>query len=42
MKILKTKIKGPLIIKSKIFEDKRGYLIIWLFSYYNYENSILY
>jgi dTDP-4-dehydrorhamnose 3,5-epimerase len=26
MKILKTKIKGPLIIKSKIFEDKRGYL----------------
>jgi len=26
MKILKTEIKGPLIIKSKIFEDKRGYL----------------
>ena len=26
MKILKTKIKGPMIIKSKIFKDKRGYL----------------
>ena len=26
MKILKTKIDGPLIIKSKIFKDKRGYL----------------
>ena len=26
MKILKTKIRGPLIIKSQIFEDKRGYL----------------
>ena len=26
MKILKTKIKGPLIIKSQIFKDKRGYL----------------
>mgnify|MGYP001313131304 FL=1 len=26
MKLLKTKIKGPMIIKSKIFKDKRGYL----------------
>ena len=26
MKILKTKIEGPMIIKSKIFKDKRGYL----------------
>ena len=26
MKILKTKIEGPLLIKSKIFQDKRGYL----------------
>ena len=26
MKILKTKIDGPMIIKSKIFKDKRGYL----------------
>ena len=26
MKILKTKIDGPLIIKSKIFKDQRGYL----------------
>ena len=26
MKILKTKIRGPLIIKSQIFEDNRGYL----------------
>jgi len=26
MKLLKTKIEGPLIIKSKIFEDKRGFL----------------
>ena len=26
MKLLKTKIKGPLLIKSEIFKDKRGYL----------------
>ena len=26
MKIIKTKIPGPLIIKSNIFKDKRGYL----------------
>ena len=26
MKLLKTKINGPKIIKSKIFFDKRGYL----------------
>ena len=26
MKIIKTKISGPKIIKSKIFNDKRGYL----------------
>tara|TARA_Y100000389_G_scaffold197864_1_gene233281 strand:- start:269 stop:790 length:522 start_codon:yes stop_codon:yes gene_type:complete len=26
MKLLKTKIKGPKLIKSKIFKDKRGYL----------------
>mgnify|MGYP001429000072 FL=1 len=26
MKLLKTKINGPLIIKSTIFNDKRGYL----------------
>ena len=26
MKLLKTKIKGPKIIKSSIFKDKRGYL----------------
>ncbi len=26
MKILNTKIKGPLIIKSQIYKDKRGYL----------------
>ena len=26
MKLLKTKLKGPKIIKSKIFKDKRGYL----------------
>ena len=26
MKLLKTKIKGPLIIKSFIYKDKRGYL----------------
>ena len=26
MKIIKTKINGPKIIKSKIFKDKRGYL----------------
>ena len=26
MKLLKTKINGPKIIKSKIFKDKRGYL----------------
>ena len=26
MKLLKTKIKGPLLIKSEIFRDKRGYL----------------
>ena len=26
MKLLKTKINGPLLIKSKIFKDKRGYL----------------
>ena len=26
MKLLNTKIKGPKIIKSKIFYDKRGYL----------------
>ena len=26
MKILNTKIKGPKIIRSKIFKDKRGYL----------------
>ena len=26
MKLLKTKIQGPMVIKTKIFEDKRGYL----------------
>ena len=26
MKLLKTKIPGPLIIKSNIYNDKRGYL----------------
>lgn len=26
MKLFKTKLNGPLIIKSKIFKDKRGYL----------------
>ena len=26
MKLLKTKINGPLLIKSEIFKDKRGYL----------------
>ena len=26
MKLLKTKIQGPMVIKSKIFEDNRGYL----------------
>ncbi len=26
MKLLKTNIKGPLLIKSQIFKDKRGYL----------------
>ena len=26
MKLLKTKISGPKIIKSKIFKDSRGYL----------------
>ena len=26
MKLLKTKIQGPMIIKTKIFEDNRGYL----------------
>jgi len=26
MKLLKTKIKGPLLIKSEIFKDRRGYL----------------
>ena len=26
MKQLKTKIQGPMVIKTKIFEDKRGYL----------------
>ena len=26
MKLIKTRIPGPLIIKSKIFNDKRGYL----------------
>ena len=26
MKLIKTKIPGPLIIRSKIFTDKRGYL----------------
>jgi dTDP-4-dehydrorhamnose 3,5-epimerase-like enzyme len=26
MKLLKTKIPGPLFIKSTIFRDKRGYL----------------
>ena len=26
MKLLKTKITGPLLIKSEIFKDKRGYL----------------
>ena len=26
MKLLNTKIKGPKLIKSKIFYDKRGYL----------------
>jgi len=26
MKLLKTKIQGPMIIKSKIFDDNRGYL----------------
>lgn len=26
MKLLKTKITGPLLIKTKIFNDKRGYL----------------
>jgi dTDP-4-dehydrorhamnose 3,5-epimerase len=26
MKLIKTKIQGPMIIKTKIFEDNRGYL----------------
>ena len=26
MKLLKTKIEGPIIIKTKIFNDNRGYL----------------
>ena len=26
MKLSKTKIKGPLLIKSQIFKDNRGYL----------------
>jgi len=26
MKIVKTKIKGLLIIKTKVFKDKRGFL----------------
>ena len=26
MKLLKTKIKGPCLIKTKIFTDKRGFL----------------
>ena len=26
MKLINTKIKGPKIIKSQIFKDKRGYL----------------
>ena len=26
MKLLKTKIQGPMIIKTKIFKDNRGYL----------------
>jgi len=26
MKLLKTKIQGPMVIKSKIFDDNRGYL----------------
>lgn len=26
MKLLKTKIKGPILIKSQIFSDRRGYL----------------
>ena len=26
MKLLKTKIPGPLLIKSQVFKDKRGYL----------------
>ena len=26
MKLIKTKISGPLIIKTKIYKDKRGFL----------------
>ena len=26
MKLIKTKIPGPLLIKSKFFKDNRGYL----------------